>query len=952
MTRRKQLTGAIRHALLAGAVACVATPALAQDQSAEESARTLDTIMVTGSRIQSQAITASSPVTEIQKEEFQYAGATRVEDLVNQYPQMTPVFDSFQNNPSTGYPTLNLRGLGAERTLTLVNGHRLPPGALEVRDISIVPSALVSQVDILTGGASAVYGADAVAGVVNFILDTDFEGVSVSAGYSGYQHKNRNSYMQGLMDARDFDYPTGNSGLDGISRNIDIAMGSSFADGRGHAMAWLTWRKNSALFQAQRDYSSCALNAAGTACGGSATNAAGNFYFFQTDDFLNGTSASLNPDGSWLDAYGAPYNYAPPNYYQRPDERYTFGASLKFEVNEYFRPYLDTMYLNRRDSVQIAESGAFFTLLNDLDCADAFLGSACADLGLDPDLPVGVYVAKRNVEGGPRLFNSETGTFRIVTGAEGMISENWNYNASFLYAQTSYDTQGFNDLITPRIREGLLGCPAGSFAGCIPYNVWVPGGVTEEAAQALAGVAMEKTRTDMKSVSGYVTGDLGWGLPSAKGGTINLVAGLEWREESFDFTADSISQAGDFAGSGGPSVPVAGSTRVKELFLESAIPLLSNAGFVDDLSAELGYRYSDYDLSGSANTYKLGFGMQMGDYRVRGGFNRAIRAPGINDLFASQQIALFSGPDPCAGPNPSFTPAQCANTGVSADRYGLVPENPANQYNQFIGGNPDLEPEKANTWTLGFVATPIEGLALNVDYYDIKIEDTIGTIGANTVLSFCGLTGDPFLCDKVQRNPASGDLWRGNDPATSGLVVNLTDNFGERRVRGIDLGGSYRWDAFGGRMLAQFQGTYVLKNEFNPLPGVNDDAIYDCAGVINSDCQTPEWRHITSLRYSTSNYSVNLRWRYFGEMDYVDNDGNRLTTDVFLRDRGKLKGQSYFDLSGTMYVGERLELAVGVNNILDRTPPLVGDNLSLNGNSPGGYDQAGRYFFSSATLRF
>lgn len=973
--RTSKLRDAITLALVVGATAALGTgTAFAQEQTSEqqETTSTLDTIVVTGTRIQSATVTASSPVTEIQKEEFQYAGATRVDDLVNQYPQLSPTFDSFANNGATGYPTIDLRGLGASRTLTLVNGNRLAPGALEVRDISMIPAALVSRVDILTGGASAVYGSDAIAGVVNFILDTDFEGVSINFGTSGYQHKNDNRYMQERQDARNFDYPTGKSGFDGVSQNVDIAVGSSFADGAGHAMAWLTWRKNDPLFQGQRDYSSCALNAAGLACGGSDTNAAGNFYFFQTEDFLNGTSASLNPDGSWNSAYGAPYNYAPINYYQRPDERYTFGSSLKYEVNEHFKPYLETMFVNKQDSIQIAESGAFFTLVDGLDCSTPFLGSACSDLGLDPTLPVGVYVAKRNIEGGPRITKNETSSFRIVAGVEGAINDSWSYNTSFLYAHTSSDTQGFNDFLSDRIVDALLGCPDGSFAGCLPYNVWEPNGVTAEAANALAGVSFNKTSTDLKSFNAYATGDLGFGFPSANGENISMVAGVEWREETFDFNADSNSQAGNFAGAGGPAVPVSGRIQVSELFLEGLVPVLKDVGFIESLNIDLGYRLSDYNISGKENTYKIGFTSDFGDYRLRGGFNHAIRAPNTNELYLPVAIGLWGGTDPCAGASPEFTLAQCANTGVSAAQYGNIAANSAAQYNQLIGGNPDQHPESADTWTLGFVATPIEGLQLSADYFDIKLEEALDPIGASNILRGCGLTGDEFLCSLVHRNPGSGDLFRGSDPATSGYIDNIDGNFGDQHFRGIDLGANYRWDMLGGRMSTSLNGTYLLEQEITPLPDGNRLVTYDCAGVISPACQSPKWRHIANVRYSRDWYTVNLRWRYFGEMDYEDpQTGAPIVTDRLTcavgtpvpnnsngtpgapcRGDGKIDAFNYFDLSASAFVGDHIEITVGVNNIADKEPPLVGASLALNANAPGGYDQAGRYFFSSISLKF
>ena len=945
MNQNMSVVRAVRLALIAGSAVLVAAPGMALAQSAGNAADALETVVVTGSRIQSQTVTASSPVLEIESEAFTFSGATRVEDLINQYPQLTPSFDSQNNNPSLGYATVSLRNLGAERTLTMVNNRRLPPGPAELRDISIIPSALVSRVDILTGGASAVYGSDAVAGVVNFVLDTEFEGFSINAGYSAYQHDNDNEYMQGLQRARGFTFEEGNSGLDGASRNIDFAIGSRFADGAGHAMAWLTYRENDPLFQGQRDYSSCALNAIGTACGGSATNATGNFYIFQD---TGGTGASLNPDGTWRQGYGAPYNYAPPNYFQRPDERITAGNSIKFEVNEHFNPYLEMMFVNRKDSVQIAESGAFFTLLTGLSCTDAILGTACRDLQFDPAKEVGVYVARRNVEGGPRITRTEDTTYRFVLGTDGAISDNWAYDASFLYARTSNDTQGSNDFLTSRIQDALLGCPAGSFRGCLPYNVWQPGQVTTAAANALAGTSFNKIATEMTVFNAYATGDTGLGLPWADGSTISLVAGGELRREQYSFIADSNSAAGDFAGSGAASPPVDGETKVTEVFLEAAIPVFAGDGVFQSFDLDLGYRLSDYDLSGNASTYKVGFTAEVGMVRPRGGYNRAIRAPGINDLFSQQRVTLFGGADPCAGANPTFTAAQCANTGVTAAQYGRVPQNPASQNNQFTGGNPDLTPEEADTWTLGFVINPFDNLQVAIDYYDIKIKDTITSIGAATILEFCARTGDPFLCSRIQRNPAGGDIWRGNNA----FVSNLTDNFGELSVKGVDLSANYAFEALGGRLSTSFIGNYILEEETAPLPGVNDQATFDCAGIINTSCQTPEWRHIAGVRYERDMFSVGLRWRYFGEVKYVNNSGVPLTRDRLIADNGGIDAQNYIDLSGSVTLYDNVDLTVGINNIFDEAPPILGADLALNGNAAGGYDQLGRFIFTSVSFKF
>jgi len=980
------LSRAITFALVMGANATLgAGIAYAQDAAADQAqdddkAARLEAVKVTGSRIQNQAVTATSPVVEIQAEVFQFAGATRVDDLVNQYPQLAPTFDSFQNNGSTGYPTIDLRGLGPTRTLTLVNGFRLPQGGNIATDISIIPASLVKRVDILTGGASAVYGSDAVAGVVNFLLNDEFEGVSVNFGYSAFQHDNSTKFIQDLQAARNFPFQTGDSGFDGEAANIDVAMGSSFADGRGHAMAWATWRKNDPLFQAERDFSSCALNNAGTACGGSATNAAGNFYVYQPGSGF-GSSASLNPDGSWKNAYGDPFNFAPINFFQRPDERYTFGTSLKFEVNEHFKPYLETMYINRRSAVQVAESGAFFVPVG-ISCDNPLVGSLCSDFGIDPaDGDLSVYVAKRNVEGGPRNFASDDENFRIVTGAEGDINENWAYNVSYVYGRNTNTNVGVNDLLRPRIGDALLGCQAGSFSGCIPYNVWQPGGVTVEAAKALAGTSLNFTSTALTEITAYITGDTGIGLPTAKGDTIQLVVGTDWREDKFDFTADSESQAGNFAGAGGPTLPLSGRVRVKELFMEGAVPLLTDAGLIKSVALDVGYRWSDYNLAGTANTYKIALGADLDKIKLRGSFNRAIRAPNVGNLFSTQQIALFGGADPCAGANPTFTVAQCANTGVDPSRFGSIADNPASQFNQLVGGNLDLDPEKADTWTAGVVFTPTSNTYVNVDYFHIKIKDTIATIGAQTILNLCGQTGDASLCSLVNRS-AQGDLWRGSDPRTSGFVSNLTNNFGTRTSSGIDLGVGYGENMFGGRVDVSLQGTYMIDDAVSPLAGVNDDAAFECAGKINVSCQTPEWRHIATVRYSRDTWSLGMRWRYFGALDYKDNNGDNLFTDKRLcpfddtqparipaptddnpnrtivnpkfgcQNDGELAAANYFDLSGSLAIGEYGELTLGVNNVFDKRPPLTGSTVALNANSPGGYDQVGRYIFSSFTLKF
>ncbi|MBD9367253.1 TonB-dependent receptor [Xanthomonas sp. XNM01] len=912
--------------------------ALAQDSAGVTQ---LDTISVTGTRIKSQTMTATSPVTEISAEEFKLTGATTVEDLVNQYPQLDLSFDNFQNNPSTGYATASLRGLGAERTLTLVNGRRMPSGAFETTDLSIIPAAMVKRVDVLTGGASAVYGADAVAGVVNFVLDDEFEGVSVNLGYSAYQHKNDNSYIQGLMDQRDFTYPSGDSGFDGISKNVDVAIGGSFG-GNGHAVAWATWRENDALMQGDRDYSSCALSAAGTACGGSGTADPGNF-------LLPGSVWMVSNGNGTFSRGQNVYNYAPVNYYQRPDTRFTAGFMANYEINEHFKPYAEAMFVNRKSSMQIAESGTFGSAIT-VACDTDYIGSLCADAGVTTDT-VRIAMYKRNVEGGPRIQDSETETYRIVAGLQGAINDAWSYDASYTTGRTNWVNTGHNDFLFSRINEAAMGCPAGSFAGCLPYDIWNDN-VSPEAAAALAGTSFQIRNTDYSAVNAYVTGDLGFSLPWANGENAGLVLGYERRTNSFTRQSDSDSLAGNFAGAGGADTNLDASVSVTEYFLEAALPLVTDLGVLDRAGVELGYRSSDYSTSGKTDTFKFGLSAQFAEnYLFRGSWNRAIRAPGLNDLYTPQTMGLWGGDDPCAGANPVASLAECARTGVTAAQYGNIPKSPADQYNRFLGGDANLQPEKASTWTVGLAAEPIRNLNLAIDYFNIRIENAITEVPAATIINAC--MASELMCDAIRRDPLTGDLWSGTsqDIATAGMVINPTGNNGIFERTGVDLTASYAWEAGPGRFTASFAGSYVLKDYYEPIVGASTVS-YDCAGLINPACNTPEWRHFANLRYSFDRYSVGLRWRYIGELDYKDElTGEGLTTDKLLEGNG-IGAQNYLDLTSSVSLGSFATLTFGVNNVFDREPPMVGGSLVLNGNSVGGYDQAGRYIFSSVSFRF
>ncbi|WP_417458394.1 TonB-dependent receptor domain-containing protein [Kordiimonas sp.] len=990
--RRTALLGSAATLLASFALGAGVTGASAQEADTMEDFD-LEEVVVTGSRIIRRDVESVSPLSVTSAQDIKLSGFTRIEDLMNSLPQIEAGQTSFIANGASGTANLDLRGMGATRTLVLVNGRRLQPGGIysQSPDINQIPPALVKRAEVMTGGGASTYGADAVAGVVNFVMDNDFEGLEITAGISGYQHNNDNEYMQGLMDARGFDYPTGSSGIGGKTYNVDIAFGSDFADDKGHVTVYATWRKNEEMRQGERDYSSCALNNAGTSCGGSANAVIPNFDMYPIDpatgntiysyhtsggelvlsdngyvqaldddgnpyelpwanaDAINNSIGdvygggankfwSLDPNGGFTGASGNLYNYAPVNHFMRPDERWTGGAFVNYEINEHVRPYMEISFMRDRTEAQIAESGTFFAEEYTISCGADFLtaqqiAQACTDWGLGPDDSFAAYVGKRNVEGGPRIDKLEHNSFRIVFGTEGAITDNWHYDASVQYGSTSSSTAYINDFFSTALRPAVEG---GS------YPVFGYQAITPEIAAGMTGVGVMNGITKQYIANAYVTGDLGFSMPTAES-PVAVVLGTEYRKEVFARDADEVFAQGLLLGQGGTTESIKGSYAVKELFAEASIPLVEDASFAKDLTLELGGRLSDYNTSGTNETYKVGLNWTvMDEVKLRASYNRAVRAPNVAELFAPQSTGLWNGTDPCGGDNPSLTQAQCANTGLSAGAYGspsLI--SPASQYNGLFGGNPDLDPEIADTWSFGIVANPLEGFRFSVDYWDIQLDQVIGTVPAELTVEQCGLTGLDVFCDNVNRAP-NGSLWLGQGNYVQATNINLAS----RHFRGIDVTADYEMELFTGTLTTKLTGTYMLKKEFTPLPGV-DSATYDCVGVTSTDCfAQPEWRHTLRTTYTSDSFwSASVHWRYFGKVGY---DG---TVDALAADG--ISAVSYFDLKGTFEINENVGLLVGVNNIFDKEPPLVGGTLSTNANTVAGfYDTLGRYLHASVTVSF
>ncbi|MDB9978613.1 TonB-dependent receptor, partial [Porticoccaceae bacterium] len=620
------LTKAIRASIGASLLLSVAMPLMAQDTTEEAE---LEEVIVTGSLIKrADGFESSSPVVVATAADISATGISKIEDYLNSLPQLDAGQNSYISNGASGTASLDLRGMGSSRTLTLINGRRMGGGSAysSSADTNQIPTAMIERVEVLTGGASTVYGADAVAGVVNFVMRKDFEGVELKMGTSGFQHDNSNSYVAGLMDARGFDYPKGGGGTDGRADTVDLVMGSSFADGKGHATTYVTWRKGSELRQGARDYSSCALNSTGTSCGGSGNAIVPNFYISQLDangnlDWGSYEYWTLDSGSNFIPSSGNIYNYAPINHFMRPDEKWSVGTMMDLQINDSVELYAEVMATDYNTKAQIAESGTFFAEEYHLPYESALLNDsqrqALTDTwGLGAGDEFAVYIGKRNVEGGPRASVMTNASFRVVLGARGEAA-GWDYDVNYQKNSVDSSVTYINDFFAPRIGEALVDNT---------YSVFTYNGVTSEQANMLTGVAMLRADLSTEIFFAQASRDTGISLPTTDS-NIQVAMGVERRDMSYDRDSDTVFEEGMLLGQGGATKSIAGSYSVTDVFFEAAIPVLEN------LDAELGFRASDYSTSGNHNTYKFGFTYAPSDMvTIRTGYNRTIRSPNITTM--------------------------------------------------------------------------------------------------------------------------------------------------------------------------------------------------------------------------------------------------------------------------------------------------------------------------------
>jgi outer membrane receptor protein involved in Fe transport len=970
----------VRCLLAAGIVSAAPWAQAQQTQKVEK-------VEVTGTRIQAPELEGASPVAVIRAEDIRLEGVRNVESLLNNMPQVLAEFGMADSNGATGTATVNLRGLGSVRTLVLVNGRRLPPGSpigIWAPDLNAIPAALVRRIDILTGGASAVYGSDAVAGVVNFIMNDNFEGAQGEVNYSFHNHEQQNPKgVADLVRSRAATNPAqyrvpGDITSDAEVLDVSLILGGNFAGGKGNATVFFGYNDTKPLLQSERDYSACALNiSAGNAiCQGSGTSYPGQF-------ILNGGAGPArtvaNAQGGVRPYVGTTdaYNFGPLNYYQRPVERYVFDAFAHYDVAPNARVYSEFGFHDNHTVAQIAPSGLFGNFIATVQGDNPLLSSAWrAAMGLTSSAASthDLIILRRNVEGGGRQADLRNTSYRGVLGVKGDVAQYWSYDLYGNLGRVVYQQIFRNDFSVTRLARsldvipdpatGAAACRSavdGSDPACVPWNIWTLGGVDQAALDYVQLPLFQKGYTSSSTVGATMSADLGdYGIrfPGAKSG-VGVAFGFERRVDELQREVDAGFASGDGAGQGGPTAGVEGQISVKDFFVEGRMPILERAEWAHLLSISGSYRRSDYSTDKKTNSYGVGIEWApTRQVRLRGSYQQAVRAPNVFELFTPQTLGLYNNDaDPCAGATPSATLAQCQRTGVTAAQYGTILDNPAGQYNAIFGGNPGLDAETAKTQTLGAVFEPMRNLSASIDYYRIRIDDVISTLNPTTTLDNCLATGNATFCSLITRD-SIGTLWL--LPQARILATNI--NIAKWETSGLDVSVNYthKLDPYGGLNL-NFIGSYLEEFKQQDQPG---DPVYDCAGYFGLTCGVntvgvmPEWKHKFRATWSTPwNVDLAATWRYIGEVTNERLSSSPLLAGTAADFDRTMKAMNYIDLAGVWRINKTYTVTAGINNLFDQDPPVVTQQAAGppfgNGNTfPNMYDAQGRKIFVTFSARF
>jgi iron complex outermembrane recepter protein len=1035
-------------------LALLSNPAFAQDAAADEGDETAADapIVVTGSLIKNPNLEQANPVNVTTADAIELKQSNTAEEVLREIPGIVANIGSAVNNGNGGSSYVDLRGLGSNRNVVLLDGNRIAPADLQGRvDLNNIPLALVSSVEALTGAAVTTYGADAVTGVVNFITRKDFAGIDLSVSDQITQ--------QG----------------DGNFMRADLTIGANFDDGRGNAVVSIGYQESDPVYQGDRDFSVFGIDSFSGTLGGSGTSTPARFTgtrplagavpnltpaFTQTGTTLvNGVvtpvlapvtggannrtgTGQLNAAGQVVANYAA-FNFNPYNIFQTPFERYNIFAQANYEVSDAVEVYTRGLFSKNNVKTIIAPSGVFGSgvtinlnnpylpesLANQLcafNTAPTVSGvnaagvvtsgqttytprltpaqCAAARTATGPGDPnyrtIDTVLQRRAIENGPRISDYTTTIFDYRLGARGAITDTVDWDLAGSYGESENVQSIQNYLLTSRVRQSLLAnnttsCQVAT-GGCIPVNWFGPAGtITAAQADFLSDASTTTIKTSLSQVRGTISGDLGIASPGASE-PIGFAVGGEYRKYQASQAADVLAKTpGELGGAGGAAPDINGAYDVYEAYGEVIAPLLEDKPFFHSLTLEAGARYSKYTVQGGGKnntfTYKLAASWEpVEDLKIRGNYNRAVRAPNINELFLPNTVGLTTlQTDPCAGTAPVANAnlrAVCIAQGAPVGTIGTILQPTAAQANATFGGNLNLDPETATTWTVGAVLQPsfAPGFSLSVDYYNIKVKDAITSPTSGDVIGDCfnslsGSSASSLACTAIRRNPVTGGL-DGDVATTFGLPAPLS-NLGRLSTAGVDVIANYRRDLGFAEWTSNAVLNYTDSSKFQATPTSFNR---DCVGYYSANCFSiqPKWQWSWRNTFTIDKIDISVLWRHIDGMAFegtapdASTPGGRgftagvddtLFSGVFpvgfgyregaTVDFNDIKAADYFDMTLRFNVTDNLTFTATVQNLLNKQPPIVGASAGVtaynSGNTyPSTYDALGRRFGAAVRVKF
>ncbi|MDR7061355.1 MULTISPECIES: TonB-dependent receptor domain-containing protein [unclassified Sphingopyxis] len=1025
-------------------VALVSAPAFAQDAAEETAAQS--EIVVTGSLIRNPNLEQSTPVNVTTSDTIELKQSNVAEEVLREMPGVVPSMGSAVNNGNTGGSYVDLRGLGSVRNIVLLNGNRVAPSDVNGRvDLNNIPLALIERVDALTGAAVTTYGADAITGVVNFVTKRDFAGLEVTASNQITEQGDGNVFRVDATIGANFDDGRGNAVLsigyqsaDAVyqgDRDFSFFQVDSYTGGNGGSGTAVPSR-----FSGTRP-----LNPDGTINTNPATGNGGVRQINAAGQAVAPfASFNFNPDNIFQTPFERYNIYGQANYeVSDAIEVYTrgmfsknkvstiiapsgsFGGSVPINLNN---PFLPTALRNQFCAFDVNPSTSVYTprfTPGECSAAAAATGrgdAAYREIGfnntfvpfdVDGNGSIGdgegyfnnpaATLNRRTPEVGPRISDYQTTFFDYRVGARGGITDTIDWNIEGAYGESENIQSIQNYTLQSRFRQGSLvnGTLANPVCqdtsnGCVPVNLFGPeGSITPAAADFLSENSTSTNRTSLSQVRAIISGDVGFASPLAVQ-PIGFALGGEYRKYTAQQSADTLAKtAGELGGAGGAAPDIDGAYDVYEAYAEIVAPLVEDKPFFESLTLEAGIRYSDYSIKGAGGydtwTWKAGGSWEPGaGVKFRGNYSRAVRAPNIGELFTPTSVGLTNlALDPCAGTAPTANAnlrAICIAQGAPVGTIGSITNPTAAQANITTGGNLNLQPETANTWTLGVVFQPdfLPRFNLSVDYYNIKIDDVLGVPLPGDIIGACfgavtaASASDP-ACTSIRRNPLTGGL--DGDPATTAGLFGTTNNLGRLFTDGVDLLMNYNADLGFASLDWSFVGNWTRSSKFNANAADPDSINRECVGFYSVNCSftgsiQPEFQFSNRFTLGFDKVDLSLLWRWQDSVQFEPlqlqsdldaalaspadcRDPNGADPDGCMVDPAfrKIKAANYFDLTGRFSVSDNLTVTMTVQNLLNKKPPIVGNSIGSttynSGNTyPSSYDALGRRYAVSAKLKF